>query len=178
MSEDRRSRSRSRSRSPERGNEDNTNAADDNNNAPPPAEENGGAPVDGDANNAPPEDEGVKLYVGNLDYCECSLLMPVLGVVFAIMLTDFSFIIYDGFYMILAHTFHILFFISLQQPLMNPSSVKPSENSATSKMSSSPWTVSPPAPVALALSPLTTVRQPRRQFPKWIKVYWTAGPFV
>ena len=95
MSEDRRSRSRSRSRSPERGNEDNTNAAaDDNNNAPPPAEENGGgAPVDGDTNNAPPEDEGVKLYVGNLDYCKCSLLMPVLVVVFAIMLADFSFII-------------------------------------------------------------------------------------
>ena len=93
MSEDRRSRSRSRSRSPERGNEDNTNAADDNNNAPPPAEENGGAPVDGDTNNAPPEDEGVKLYVGNLDYCKCSLLMPVLVVAFAIMLADFSFII-------------------------------------------------------------------------------------
>lgn len=91
MSEDRRSRSRSRSRSPERGNEDNTNAADDNNNAPPPAEENGGAPVDGD-NNAPPEDEGVKLYVGNLDYCKCSLFMLLLVVVFAIMLADFSFI--------------------------------------------------------------------------------------
>jgi hypothetical protein len=59
MSEDRRSRSRSRSRSPERGGEDNgdNNAAHDN-----------GAPAN-DNNNAGGEDsEGVKLYVGNLDY--------------------------------------------------------------------------------------------------------------
>jgi len=58
MSEDRRSRSRSRSRSPERGGEDNgdNNAAHDN-----------GAPAND--NNAGGEDsEGVKLYVGNLDY--------------------------------------------------------------------------------------------------------------
>eukprot|EP00573_Skeletonema_grethae_P000691 CAMPEP_0201686992 /NCGR_PEP_ID=MMETSP0578-20130828/1228_1 /ASSEMBLY_ACC=CAM_ASM_000663 /TAXON_ID=267565 /ORGANISM="Skeletonema grethea, Strain CCMP 1804" /LENGTH=254 /DNA_ID=CAMNT_0048171105 /DNA_START=49 /DNA_END=809 /DNA_ORIENTATION=+ len=64
MSEDRRSRSRSRSRSPERGGGDDNNG--DNNNAPP--SENG-APADDNANNnAGGEDEGVKLYVGNLDY--------------------------------------------------------------------------------------------------------------
>lgn len=65
MSEDRRSRSRSRSRSPERGGEDN--------NAPP---SDNGAPAEDNGNNAPSgggEDEGVKLYVGNLDYCECIL---------------------------------------------------------------------------------------------------------
>jgi len=62
MSEDRRSRSRSRSRSPERGGEDNGD-----NTAPP--SDNG--PAD-DTNNAPSgggeDSEGVKLYVGNLDY--------------------------------------------------------------------------------------------------------------
>ena len=62
MSEDRRSRSRSRSRSPERGGEDNTAPPSDN-----------GAPAD-DTNNAPSgggeDSEGVKLYVGNLDYCK------------------------------------------------------------------------------------------------------------
>ena len=82
MSEDRRSRSRSRSRSPERGNEDNTGG--DNNNAPP--SENG-APAAEDTNNAP-EDEGVKLYVGNLDYCEWLSLL-VLMVDFAMTVAVF-----------------------------------------------------------------------------------------
>ncbi len=69
MSEDRRSRSRSRSRSPERGGEDNNG----DNNAPP---SDNGAPAE-DNNNAPNggEDEGVKLYVGNLDYCKCHILL-------------------------------------------------------------------------------------------------------
>lgn len=61
MSEDRRSRSRSRSRSPERGGEDNG----DNNAAP----SDNGAPADDNNNAGGGEDsEGVKLYVGNLDY--------------------------------------------------------------------------------------------------------------
>lgn len=65
MSEERRSRSRSRSRSPERTDEG-APAADNN---APPAE--GGAP----AENGGAEEEGVKLYVGNLDYCELHLIV-------------------------------------------------------------------------------------------------------
>ena len=79
MSEDRRSRSRSRSRSPERGDDngdnnappsDNGPAADDNNNAPAAGGDNGGENPD-----------EVKLYVGNLDYCELVLWFSVIIIV-------------------------------------------------------------------------------------------------
>ena len=61
------SRSRSRSRSPDRGAD--APAADTS--AAPPAEDAGAPPPQADGGGGGGDDgEGVKLYIGNLDYCE------------------------------------------------------------------------------------------------------------
>ena len=143
MSEDRRSRSRSRSRSPERGGEDNNTAPPSDNGAP--ADDNNNAPSGGGGG----EEEGVKLYVGNLDYCtyhyrsswiqRCCLLL-IIGGFFSLAY----------FLLSLLRSYYVQLLLFLQPP-MNLAYANPSVNSAPYPMYSSPWNAEPPALVALAL---------------------------
>ena len=77
MSEDRRSRSRSRSRSPERGGDNGDNNAPPSDNGPA-ADDNNNAPAAGAGDNGGENPDEVKLYVGNLDYCELILWTSVI----------------------------------------------------------------------------------------------------